>query len=74
MSDLDTIHLLQDFVKVLDTLLIFDLDNDLDICNIGAKDLVDVLRMELVGRSTSVVGRLMPLQEESVPLCRTYTS
>ena len=70
MSNHDTIRLLQDFVEVLNTLLIFDLDDDLDICTIGAKVLTDVLCMDQAGRSTSVLGRLMPLWEESVTLCR----
>ena len=42
-GDHDTVGLLQDLVKVGDTLLVLDLDDNLDVGTIGAKDSTDVL-------------------------------
>jgi hypothetical protein len=41
-SDHDTIGLLQDFVEVDDTLLVLDLDDDLDLGTVGSEHLPDV--------------------------------
>jgi hypothetical protein len=41
-GDHDTIGLLQDLVKVDDTLLVLDLDDDLDLGTVGSEDLPDV--------------------------------
>ena len=41
-GDHDTVRLPEDLVKVGDTLLVLDLDDDLDVCTIGAEDLTDV--------------------------------
>ena len=48
-SNHDTVRLLQDLVKVLNTLLIFNLDDDLDGCAIRAKDSTDVT--DILGRA-----------------------
>lgn len=42
-GDHDTVGLLQDFVKVEDTLLVLDLGNDLDVGTVGAENLSDLL-------------------------------
>jgi len=42
-GDHDTISLLQDLVKVGNTLLILNLDNDLDLGTFGTEDLSDLL-------------------------------
>ena len=41
-GDHDTIRLLQDGVEVGDTLLVLDLDDDLDVGTVGAEDVTDV--------------------------------
>lgn len=42
-SNHDTIGLLQDLVKVLNTLLVLNLGNDLDVGTFGTEDLSDLL-------------------------------
>lgn len=41
-GDHDTVSLLQDLVKVDDTLLVLDLDDDLDLGTVGSEDLPDI--------------------------------
>ena len=46
-SDHDTVSCLEDLVKVGDTLLVLDLDDDLDVGTVWAKDVTDV--MDILG-------------------------
>ena len=40
--DHNTVGLVENLVKVGDTLLVLDLDDDLDVCTVGAEDLTDI--------------------------------
>ena len=44
-GDHDTVCHCQDLVKVLDTLLVLDLDDDLDVGTIGTEDFTDVVNI-----------------------------
>ena len=48
-SDHDTVRLAKNVVKVLDTLLVLNLDDDLDSCTVRAKDSTDIA--DVLGRA-----------------------